>query len=153
MNSETNIIGCFVHISLGNWDDDQKAKDAAKEQGDLFRTYIWGENGICSTMKKLNYSDYGKDLIRILFQYYVNPMSEELEQLKEIERYRKKEKSIGIPIIVNGDNFFNKSEVERHLFLKYTINEKLCLLEETIKKKKLDTDFRKLKADLESILS
>jgi hypothetical protein len=39
---------------LGNWDDDQKAKDAAKEQGDLFRTYIWGENGITSAIKYIN---------------------------------------------------------------------------------------------------
>ncbi|MBK7705862.1 MAG: hypothetical protein IPJ30_08795 [Acidobacteria bacterium] len=51
-----------------------------------------------------------------LFQFHVKPTSTELLKTKEIEPYRIKEKSIGIPIIVNDENFFSKSETERFEF-------------------------------------
>ena len=152
MDSENNLLGCFASGPTVKWEDDQKTKDAATEKGKLFRTYIWGTEGICSTLKILNHQDYGKDLFRILFQFYLNPIPLELANLKEIESYRKKEKSIGIAIIVNDDNFFNKPEAGRRLFLRGSIFEKLCLLEDVVKKKKLDTDIGKLKIDLERIL-
>jgi hypothetical protein len=76
----------------------------------------------------------------------------ELQKLKEIESYRKNEKSIGIPIIVNEDNFFSKSEEGRQEFLRQSIFQKLELLAEVVKKKKLDTDMELLKSDLEKIL-
>src|ERR1700722_9533620 len=153
MKENENILGCYVSITLGKYDDDQKAKDLASEQGELFRAYIWGEKGICDTLKKLKHQDYGKDLILILFQFYVNPISIQLENLKEIERYRKKEKSIGIPVIVNNENFFNKSEEARHAFLKQSIFRKLDLLTEIVKKKKFDTKIDLLKSDLERLLN
>lgn len=118
-----------------------------------FTPYIWGEKGICDTLKKLKHEDYGKDLVLALFQFNVKPTPMELQRLKEIESYRKNEKSIGIPIIVNDENFFSKSEEGRYSFLKQSILQKLDLLAEVVKKKKLDTNMEQLKTDLQKILN
>jgi hypothetical protein len=77
----------------------------------------------------------------------------ELQKLKEIEPYRAKEKAIGIPIIVTDENFFSKSEEGRHSFLKQSILQKLDLLAEVVKKKKLDTNMEQLKSDLQKLLN
>ena len=148
-----NMFGCFVSCPSLMYDATEEQKLNAKNKGDLFRTYIWGNKGICDTLKKLNQEDYGKDLILVLFQFYVSPILFVLQNLKEIEQYRKKEKSIGIPIIVNDDNFFSKSEEERYLFLKQSILQKIDLLEEVINKKKLDTNISLLKYDLQRIIN
>jgi hypothetical protein len=152
MNQETNILGCFVSSYASLRDSDQKIMDPAEGKGELFRSYIWGKTGICDKLKKLKHEDYGKDLVMILFQFYVNPVPYLLENLKEIENYRRKEKAIGIPIIVSDENFFNKSEKGRMNFLKYSIVQKLDLLAEVITRKKLDTDIDLLRVDLDRIL-
>jgi len=153
MNDNNNILGCYVSVTQAYPNADQQTKDLATEQGRLFRTYIWGEKGICDTLKKLNHEDYGKDLILSLFQFYVNPIPIIEQNLKEIEPYRKKEKSIGIPIIVNNKNFFSLSEEGRYNFLKQSILQKLDLLAEVVKQKKLDTKIELLKTDLQKLLS
>ena len=117
-----------------------------------FSPYIWGENGISDTLKKLKHEDYGKDLVLVLFQFNVKPTAIELQRLKEIESYRAKEKAIEIPIIINDENFFSKSEKGRYSFLKQSIEQKLDLLAEVVKKKKLDTNMEQLKTDLQKIL-
>ena len=152
MNNDTEIFGCYVSITLAMPTADQKTKDLFNEQGKLFRSYIWGEKGVSDILKKLKHEDYGNDLKLILFQFYVNPIPCELEHLEPIERYRKKEKSIGIPIVVNNDNFFSKSEEERYHFLQQSIFEKMDILAEVVKRKKLDTKMDLLKSDLKRIL-
>ena len=47
--------------------------------------------------------------------------------------------------------FFSKSESERYDFLLDTILQKIDLLEEVIKKKKLDTDIKLLKSDIKNV--
>ena len=153
MSDDKNILGCYVSVTQAYPDADQHAKDLATEQGRLFRAYIWGEKGICDTIKKLNHEDYGKDLKLALFQFYVNPISIMEQALKEIENYRKSEKSIGIPAVINSKNFFDKSEEERYSFLKQSIFQKLDILAEEVKRKKLDTNIEALKADLKEALS
>lgn len=145
---ENSILKCFVSVTTGNYNDTQKQIDLATEQGREFRNYIWGEKGISKKIEQLNFEDYGNDLKLILFQFYVNPDLVEVQSLLEIEKYRKREKSIGIPIIVNDENFFNMSEKERYNFLKESTLAKLDLLAEVVKKKKLDTNIEKLKSDL-----
>ena len=139
-NLENNIFGCFVSSIIGD------------NNGDFFRSYIWGERGISDTLKRLNHKDYGNDLKLILFQFNVSPGEYKLQFLKEIESYHKKEKAIGIPIIVTDENFFSKTEEERYRFLKESIFQKLDLLAEVVKKKKLDTNMKQLKIDLEKTL-
>jgi hypothetical protein len=153
MSNDKNIFGCYVSYPSLMYDATELQKENAKKQGDLFRQYVWGDKGICDTLKKLNQDDYGKDLKLALFQFYVNPIAYELDNLKEIEAYRKNEKSIGISIVVNDENFFSKSEEGRYSFLKESILQKLDLLAEVVKKKKLDTKMDLLKADLQKLLS
>lgn len=153
MSDDKNIFGCYVSATQASPDADQQTKELATEQGRLFRNYIWGDKGICDTLKKLNQDDYGKDLKLALFQFYVNPIPMMEQALKAIEPYRAKEKSIGIPIVVNDKNFFSQTEEGRYNFLKQSIFQKLDLLAEIVKKKKLDTKIDLLKADLQKLLS
>lgn len=153
INDDKNIFGCFVSYPSLMFDATEEQRVNAKNQGDLFRTYVWGDKGICDTLKKLNNADYGNDLKLALFQFNVNPMEMVKQALKEIEPYRKNEKSIGISIIITDENFFSKTEEGRYSFLKQSIFQKLDLLAEVVKKKKLDTKMDLLKADLQKVLS
>jgi hypothetical protein len=142
MKDTTEILGCFASFNMED-----------ESNGALFRTYIWGEKGIGHILKKLKHSDYGNDLMLILFQFYVNPDLDLLAALKEIENYRKKEKSIGIPIVVNQVNFFSKSEEGRYSFLKQSLLQKLDILAVVVEKKKLDTRMDLVRTDLQNLLS
>jgi len=70
-----------------------------------------------------------------------------------METYRNGEKSIKIPIIVNHEIFFNKSEEQRFDFLKQSILIKLDLLTDLKNKKNLDTKVDLLESDLQILLS
>ncbi len=159
MEEKDKFLGCFISGPATIYDVNKTENERLEEQihkseiNKLFCGYIWGENGISDTLKKLRNEDYGKDMSIILFQFYLNPIPYELEHLKEIEPYRKKERAIGIPIIVTDENFFSKSEEGRYSFLKQSILQKLDLLAEVVKKKKLDTKMDLLKADLQKLLS
>jgi len=148
MEKKENIFGCYMQIGF----DPTLSEQDFTRLDEIFSPYIWGATGIRDTLKKLKHKDYGEDLELALFQFYVKPTAIELGYLKEIESYRKKEKAIGIPIIVTDENFFNNSEEERYIFLKQSIFQKLDLLAEVVKKKKLDTNMEQLKTDLEKIL-
>ncbi len=152
MSDDKNIFGCFVSYPSLMYDATDEQRLNAKNEGDLFRSYIWGDKGICDTLKRLDNNDYGEDLKLVLFQFYVNPIHFEKRNLKEIELYRKKEKSIGIPIIVTNENFFSKSEEERYKLLRHSILQKLDLLSEVVRRKKLDTKMEQLKTDLQKLL-
>jgi hypothetical protein len=141
MEKDNYILGCFVSSTIGD------------KFGPIFRSYIYGENGLNNKLQILNFTTYGDDLKLALFQFYVNPIPYLSSELKPIEAYRKKEKSIGIPVIVNNDNFFSQSEEGRYAFLKKAILNKMGLLEVVVKEKKLDTNMSLLKADLEKVLN
>lgn len=143
-----NIFGCFLKIGF----DPKLSGHDAIDLANTFRAYVWGEKGICDTLKKLKHEDYGEDLILALFEFYVKPLPTEVQALKEVGSYRKNEKSIGIPIIITDENFFSKTEEKRYSFLKQSVLQKLDLLAEVVKKKKLDTKMDLLKADLEKLL-
>jgi len=140
MNDNENILGFFVSANIG------------AAMGPEFRSYIYGENKIEKTFKILKNKDYGQDLKLILFQFYINPIPYLLNNLKEIESYRKKEKSIGMPIVINEDNFFSKNESERHDFIRESLLQKIDLLAEVSKKNKLDINIELLKSDSKKIL-
>jgi hypothetical protein len=144
MSNNESILGCFVKISA---DSTMNNEQQVFEKGRLFRTYIWGEKGIDDKLKQLKNSSYGKDLELILVQFYVYA----LQDLKPFE-YRKREKSISIPVVINDENFFNLSDVERYDFLIKTLLAKIDLLTEVVKEKKLDTNIELLKLDLKKIL-
>ena len=97
---DMNILAFFLSYPSLPIDASDESSEEAIKRGDEFRTYIWGEMGTDVLLKSLSYIDYGKDLKRILFQFYIMPCDYERIHIKEIEQYRKKEKAIGIPIIV-----------------------------------------------------
>jgi len=137
---DDSIFGFFVSSTIGD------------DKGNVFRDYIWGEDGVSERIKKLKYFNYGNDLKLILLQFYINPISYTLDNLKEIENYRKKEKSIGISIVVDDQNFFSLSNNLRNKFLHNSILQKTDLLTEVINIKGLDTNIVSLNNDLKLIL-
>lgn len=145
---EENILGCFVSSGSVYSTDNQSEVEIANKKGEIFREYIYGKDKLVEVIKELKHISYGNDLKLVLFQFYVNPIPYMRQHIKEIESFRKKEKAIGIPIIVDDENFFNKSEKERYIFLKESVLQKMDLLAEVLKKKKLDTNFDLLKSDL-----
>lgn len=153
MNAENSILGCFVSGPALYYNATEDQRKASEDQGSLFRSYIWGPRGISDPMKSLQRERYGEDMQLILFQFYLNPLPEELQYLKPIENYRKSEKSIGVPIIVTNENFYNKAEEDRKKFLENAILEKMNLLAEVVKQKKLDTKVDLLREDLRNVLT
>lgn len=100
--TDTNIFACFVSYPSLVADVSEQIKDEAIKKGDMFRSYIWGEAGLDRYLKNIQYSDYGQDLKRILFQFYVLPCDYERVHIRDIENYRKREKAIGISIIIES---------------------------------------------------
>lgn len=141
---DMNILAFFLSYPSLPIDASDEAPEEAIKRGDEFRTYIWGEMGIDVLLKSLSYIDYGKDLKRILFQFYIMPCDYERIHIKEIEQYRKK--AIGIPIIVER-SFFQFSETERREFLVSSMLSKFNILGNVVKNKKLDTNMTKLVHD------
>jgi len=151
MENNNSIFGSFIAGPTLKFNCTESEKENARNKNNLFTIYIWGEKGIQNICDKISYQNYGKHLQLILFQYYLLPSENLLKLLKENENYRKKEKSIGIPVIVTDDNFFNKSEEERYVFLKDTILQKIDILAQVVAKKKLDTKIEILKSDLQKL--
>ena len=69
-----NIFGCFVSGPAMRSDDDQKIKDMAEAQGQVFRAYIWGEEGLIQKLRTFKSKDYGSDLDLVLFKFYLKPL-------------------------------------------------------------------------------
>lgn len=146
-HTDTNIFACFVSYPSLVADVSEQTKDEAIKKGDMFRSYIWGEAGLDRFLKKIQYSDYGQDLKRILFQFYVLPCDYERVHIRDIENYRKREKAIGISIIIESD-FFQYSDAQRKCILVSSIISKIEELKEIIEKNRLDTNFERLVLDL-----
>ena len=87
----------------------------------------------------------------ILFEFNVNPIPYLRENLKEIGSYRRKEKSIGIPTILDNENFFGLDENGQQDFLKTRIIEKLSLVKEKVKRNKLDFNIDRLITDVKKL--
>ena len=146
-HTDTNIFACFVSYPSLVADVSEQTKDEAIKKGDMFRSYIWGEAGLDRFLKKIQYSDYGQDLKRILFQFYVLPCDYERVHIRDIENYRKREKAIGISIIIESD-FFQYSDAQRKYILVSSTISKIEELKEIIEKNRLDTNFERLVLDL-----
>jgi hypothetical protein len=136
----SNIIGTTGIIGI----------DITQEQGkkliDYFDSIIRLEE-----IYNLDYAKYGKDLEMILFYQYIYPYPELKSNIKSIPSYSKKEKSIGINIIIE-DIFVGLSEAEK---VKYVLHELLGGLNKAsdiIRIKKLDTKIDLLIQDITEIL-
>lgn len=150
--TDTNIFACFVSYPSLVADVSEQIKDEAIKKGDMFRSYIWGEAGLDRYLKNIQYSDYGQDLKRILFQFYALPCDYERVHIRDIENYRKREKAIGISIIIESD-FFQYSDAQRKCILVSSIISKIEGLKDVIEKNRLDTNIEQLVLDLKQELS
>ena len=135
-----NIIGFYASFNA-----DENVQELAK-------SYLWGDQGLKNKLAHLKWKNYGEGLRLILFQVYVKPIPCLRNNLRDIESYRPKEKSIGIPVILDNDNFFNLSESDRLQFFSKTIIEKLRLVELKVKRKKLEFDITLLITDVAAAL-
>jgi hypothetical protein len=116
------------------------------------KAYSWDDDGLSNKLKSLKWPDYGQDFHLILFEVFVKPIPYRRESIRVIENYRRKEKSIGIPIILDNENFFGLNEIDRQIFFKTPIHNKLDLLREKIKRNKLDLDLENLINDIDRLL-
>ncbi len=149
INSKDNIFGCYISGPSLNYDASEADEVLAQEKNDLFREYIWGNDGIDHVLKELKHEEYGQDIKLILFQFLLNPLDFEVSSLKEIEGYRKREKSIGVNIIITDNNFFEKNHIERISLLKESILDRLRDLKKIHQDSgKLDTRFDLLENEL-----
>ena len=137
---EDNILGCFMS-TCHDYDETEEENLRKDKIGEAFRLLIWGEDGkggVSQKLKTIPYEPYGNDLILILLQFNVLPNDYLRSALKEIEPYRKKEKSIGINIIIE-EEFFVLSKNDQLSYIKDVILYKLTLLKDVVKRRKLDT--------------
>ncbi|CAM4245029.1 hypothetical protein [Zobellia nedashkovskayae] len=117
----------------------------------MVKECLWGENGLKNQFSSLKWQEYGTDIVLILFEFYVNPIPYLRGNLKEIGSYRKKEKSIGIPTILDNENFFRLNENEQRNFLNEKIVAKLVLVKEKVKRNKPDFNIDGLITDVKKI--
>ncbi len=137
---EDNIVGFYTSFMSGETDQE------------LIKQYLWGETGLKEKLKGLKWQDFGQDFHLILFEIYVKPIPYLRDALKEMGNYRRKEKSIGIPVILDQENFFRLNERDRQTFFHSTILKKLELLKEKVKRNKLDLDIEKLITEANKLL-
>jgi hypothetical protein len=142
------LLGCYVSASTSATLD-KHCQELAFEKGKLFRNYIFGENGINNIIKKIDSENYGNDIKLILFEFYINPLEQYFDYINKGINYRKKEKSIGIPVIITDETFFNKSEDKKLEYIKDIIFEELNILSEYIKNKKIDIKIGLIIKDLQ----
>lgn len=147
-----NIFGYFVSYPSLPSDVPDEANENAIKRGDEFRSYIWGQSGVSGLTKNIPYYNYGKGLELILFQFYVIPCDYERAQIKEIGQYRKKEKSIGISLIIEED-FFLRTDADRRRIIRPLMVSRVESLEKVIKRRRLDTNIWRLILDLRSAMS
>ena len=138
---DDNIFGFYASFNFGEIDSE------------LIKSYVWGEKGLKNKLIHLKWKNFGTDLKLILFEIYVRPIPYARKNIKPIGSYRRKEQSVGIPIILDDQNFFELNENDRQLFFKNTILEKLELLADKIKRNKLDTNISKLKEKVKITLN
>ncbi|MXV52362.1 hypothetical protein GS399_15415 [Pedobacter sp. HMF7647] len=138
--ADNNILGFYASFQSGETDQE------------LIKQYLWGDAGLKERLKSLKWQEFGQDFHLILFEIYVKPIPYLRDALKEIGNYRRKEKSIGIPVILDQENFFSLTETDRHKFFHSTILKRLELLKEKVKRNKLDLDLEKLKTKADKLL-
>lgn len=137
--TDNNIIGFFASFGYG------------ETKQELVKEHLWGENGLKNRFSPLKWQDYGTDIVLILFEFNVNPIPYLRKNLKEIGSYRRKEKSIGIPTILDNENFFELDENGQLDFLKNRIIGKLSLVKEKVKRNNLDFNIDGLISDVKKL--
>lgn len=148
------LISYFLATQFPTLSSTEEEIELMHKQGHEFNMYLWNDSrSLDEKLKILKPNQYGLDIELMLFEFYLNPLPKQfIAYNKKTIDYRKNEKAIGIKIIITNDNFFNKEEEQRRNFLKQAILQKMELLAEVVKKRKLDTNVDLLKSDLQKVL-
>jgi hypothetical protein len=138
----SGILGCY----LSQPPDDTNAEYFRKQ-------FLWSENGFADKLRVLKSEKYGTDIELILIEFYINPDPDLKQHIEPITRYRPKEKSIAITIILEDNDFFKKPKKEWQPTIRQIVLERLNGLSARLRKsKKLDTDMQKLIEDVGDVL-
>lgn len=149
--AKSQIIGFFSLLTIPS-DASDEEEIYYEKLADEFQDYLWGKNGINKKLEKLNSQIYGNDICLILFEF--NLFSSDISMKASVANkpYRPKEKSYSVPIEVNSQNFFEKTEPNRNIFLHTTILDKLEQLALYVKANNLDTKIDKLITDVRKLI-
>lgn len=148
MSDGKNLFGCFVSatLPLNRTENDEKL---AKR----FREFVLGESGISKKICVLPFSKYGAEVEFVLLKFYLNPIQIELDNILDVGRYRKREKSFDISIVFNASDNSDEDYLEWDGFAKKMIILRLHQLKQVISKKKLDTQMDAVIRDVGEVLS
>ncbi len=144
---QNDMIGCFVSGPNHIFGELESIRLKKEEKGKTFRSFIWGEQGLDKIFKKLEAQNCGVDIELILLQFYVEPLKIERDNMKEIFEYRRKERSVGVPIIIESE-FFSLSSPKKIKYLERKVFEALDKVNELVNSKNLDTNISLLKSEL-----
>lgn len=149
-----NLIGVYASFSINPRENDEEKMVRERKENE-FKEYLWGkdrEGGLSKHLKEIGSTQYGKDLKKILLQFSVNPVPEWPQPTKEVENYRPNERSIGVWITIDDDNFFSKDEKHRQEYIKREVLDRLLEIKKRFATRKLDSDIDKLIADIGKLL-
>lgn len=152
MDTDNSLFGCFVSGPSQTWEDSTDTRLLLEERGRLFRSYVWGESGLCPRLKSLRADAYGEDVRLILLAFSIDPLAEEWAARQRARPYRKKERSIEVVSRVDGRAFELLADEERRLFVKQHIVGSVQRIREVAKRLSLDTDVERLESDLLRLL-
>lgn len=126
-----------------------------KAISNMFKLYLWGENGkggLSTKLKSLQGNNYGSDVELILFQFVVGATIIQPESYKDIENFRPKEKSIAVWIAIDDSCYFDLSDGKRRQYIRESILNRMESLKIRFKARKFDVDMDRLIRDLSEIL-
>lgn len=142
------MIGLFASFEH-NANETEEEERLIESLSEEFRKYIWGDNGLKERLGNIGYEKYGQDLELILFQFLVFPSIEALSEIEEVEKYRPREKAVGVNVAVAKEDFFDKDEQDRREFLRSSLINGLDLVSKAVVEKNgLDTNMALLKEDV-----
>ena len=121
------------------------------QQGNAFRGALMGDGGIARQMSVFLHRDYGVDLRSIEFQFHILPDSYERNSIHTITPYAKSLRQICVSIIVE-EEFFAMSEPKRVAWIKQKLLWVMPLVEEEVKKRRLDTQIDRLSDEVKIVL-
>lgn len=149
----SKILGLSVSVSLLAYEKDVEIIKYRAAMADRFIAYAYGNDsqiGLHKILDKID-GDYSTDLDLILFFFKVNPTENEPPK-KDLDYYRPKGKAMTAWIIINGDNFFNRSASQQNTFVNNEILDRLEQIKQPFSKGKVIVDMDRLIQDTKLIL-
>jgi hypothetical protein len=115
---------------------------------EMFTPYVWGQNGLGTRLVKELRQEYGSDLKLLLIMYYIEgKFAVNGPEQAKVNSYSNKNKDISVAISVTSKLFHLRNEFERREFIVDSSLFAIQMVEEKLKKRKLQIDFYMLSQD------